>query len=99
MKLFLVHCGFYDPEVGDGVYEGHTNFFVVAHDFAEARVKVKQNEKFALKKMHVDGLQQIEIVDGFRIELAHDEALQGKSEVISSRFRDLAPKPSPAAPL
>ena len=28
MKLFMVHVGFYDEEVGEGIYESHMNFFV-----------------------------------------------------------------------
>ena len=30
MKLFLIHVGFYDHEVMDGLYEQHSNYFVVA---------------------------------------------------------------------
>jgi len=92
MKLFLVHCGFYDPEVGEGVYEGHTNFFVIAEDFLAARLKAKQNEMFIGKKMHIDGLQQIDAVDGFRIGLEVDKALDGRTQVLSHRFHELAQK-------
>ncbi len=92
MKLYLVHCGFYDPEVSDGVYESHTNFFVVARDFEDARARAKENPVFRGRKMHVDGLQEIEAVDGFRIEAHADAALDGRSVVTGSRHRDLAPK-------
>lgn len=63
MKLYLVHCGFYDP----------------------------------VKKMHVDGLQEVQVVDGFRIEPREDAALERKNIVISSRHRDLAPKSTTGA--
>jgi hypothetical protein len=95
MKLFLVHCGFYDNEVGDGVYESHTNLFVVAKDFADARLKARANPIFQDKKMHVDGIQQVEAVDGFRVNLDSESALEGKTIVTSHKHRDLAPKPSP----
>ena len=44
MKLFQVHTGFYDPNISDGFYEGHTNIFVCAKDEKEARKKVKEKE-------------------------------------------------------
>ena len=28
MKLFLIHVGFYDPEIIKGLYEQHSNYFV-----------------------------------------------------------------------
>ena len=90
--LFLVHCGFYDSELGDGIYESHTNFFVVADSFESARSKIKENQQFKLKRMHVDGIQQIEAVDGFRLNLNEDPGLLGRSEVISHKHRELAPK-------
>ena len=94
MKLFLVHCGYYDPEVGDGVYELHTNFFVVAEDFSDAKAKAKQNEGFKKKRMHVDGLQTVDAVDGFRIEMKLDPALEGRSELPNQRYRELSAKPA-----
>ena len=30
MKLYLIHVGFYDSGLMDGLYEQHGNFFVVA---------------------------------------------------------------------
>lgn len=92
LKLFQVHCGFYDPEILDGVFEAHVNFVVAAESFEDARAKVKLEPDFQKKKMHVDGLQLIEAVQGYRVELRADETLEGKSIVTSSRHRDLAPK-------
>jgi ribosomal protein S4E len=92
MKLFLIHCGFYDGEVFDGVYESHVNFFVAARDFDDARAKAKLNPVFKGKKMHVDGLQQIDVIDGHRVRLEEDPAADGASVVVSHRHRDLAPK-------
>ncbi len=92
MKLFLVHCGYYDSEIGDGIYESHVNFFVAAENFEEARAKVKTKDPFKLKKMHVDGLQEIQSVDGFQIALMPDSSIEGRTVLISHKHRDLAPK-------
>jgi len=92
MKLYLVHCGYYDPEVMDGLYEGHVNLFVAAKSFEEARSKAKQDPLFQEKRMHVDGLQQIDAIDGFRVSLEEDRALDGRSNVQTDRYRGLAPK-------
>jgi hypothetical protein len=91
-KLFLVHCGFYDLDVCEGVYESHVNFLVAAHSFEEARARAKLLPDFQAKRMHVDGLQLVEAVQGHRVELRADAALEGRTEIVTSRHRDLAPK-------
>lgn len=88
--LFLVHCGFYDSEVGGGIYESHCNFFVVAPDVSQARMQAKQLTAFQNKKMHVDGIQRIESVSGFKIQPIEEEKLNGESHVTSYKHRDLA---------
>lgn len=98
MKLYLVHCGFYDAQVGDGVYESHVNFFVAAGDFLEARQKAKSLPEFRARRMHVDGVQEIEAVDGHRLELKVDATLDGRTVLNAQRHRDLAPSPSPSTP-
>ena len=69
MKLFQVHTGFYDPNISDGFYEGHTNIFVCAKDEKEAREKVKEKEEYKKFKMNIDGIQEITIVDDYKVEL------------------------------
>ena len=69
MKLFQVHTGFYDPNISDGFYEGHTNIFVCAKDEKEAREKVKEKEEYKKFKMQIDGIQEITIVDDYKVEL------------------------------
>ena len=69
MKLFQVHTGFYDPNISDGFYEGHTNIFVCAKDEKEARKKVKEKEEYKKLNMHIDGIQEITIVDDYKVEL------------------------------
>jgi hypothetical protein len=92
MKLYLVHCGFYDSEVCDGLYESHVNFFVAAESFEEARAKAKLIPEFQSKRMHVDGLQEIQAVNGFRIHLEQDAGLENQTRILNFKHRDLAPK-------
>ncbi|MCB0341715.1 MAG: DUF1543 domain-containing protein [Pseudobdellovibrionaceae bacterium] len=66
-------------------------FFVAAESFAEARSKIKTHEEFKAKRMHVDGLQEIQAIDGFRVALQQDHAFEGKSKIINFKYRDLAP--------
>jgi hypothetical protein len=96
-KLYLVHCGFYDNDVCDGIYESHVNFFVAAVSFEEARKKAKELPEFKGKRMHVDGLQEIQSVDGFSVSLNENADLAGKSVIVNFKHRDLAPKPAPDA--
>lgn len=70
MKLYLVHTGFYHEVAGGGIYELHTNLFVAARSFDDARARAKALPEFKAKKMHIDGMQEIEQVDGYRVELA-----------------------------
>ena len=69
MKLFQVHTGFYDRNISDGFYEGHTNIFVCARDEKEAREKVKEKEEYKKFKMHIDGVQEMDTVEGYKIKL------------------------------
>lgn len=64
MKLYFIHCGFYDEEVSNGIYEFHINIPVMANDVGEAKKKVRLVPEFVAKKMHIDGIQEIEIVEG-----------------------------------
>ena len=69
MKLFQVHTGFYDRNISDGFYEGHTNIFICAKDEKEARKKVKEKEEYKKFKMHIDGVQEIDTIEGYKIKL------------------------------
>ena len=40
-QLYLVHLGYYD-DVSGGVYECHTNAFVAASSFDDARAQAKE---------------------------------------------------------
>ena len=74
MKLFLIHVGFYDPDIMEGLYEQHSNYFVVAENIKEAKNKARKKTIFKKKKMHIDGIQELNIIDGFRIELVSEKS-------------------------
>ena len=89
MKLYLIHCGFYDMGLCEGIYESHVNLLVVAPTFEEARVRVRENPEFHKRKMHVDGLQEIALVNGYTVNLFPDPERRGETSLISNRHRDL----------
>jgi hypothetical protein len=91
MKLFLVHCGFYDPQVSNGLYEFHVNLLVAAESFEVARMRAKIEPEFIRKRMHIDGIQMIEAVKGYRLGLSEDLALEGQTLITLKHHRDLAP--------
>ena len=93
MKLYLVHCGFYDSNIGSGIFENHTDFFVVGKDFDEARARVKIEPGYQEMKMHVDGVIEIRAVQGYTLNLTENSALNGQSDLVNFRYRDLATKP------
>ena len=74
MKLYLIHVGFYDPNLMEGLYEQHTNYFVVAENVKDAKKKAVQNSIYKKKKMHIDGIQELNIIDGYRINLIWDDS-------------------------
>jgi len=73
MSLFLVHAGFYDENVSGGFYESHTNYFVVAEDVKNAKSKAKEIPEYKKKKMHIDGIKELDAVDGYKIVLQKNE--------------------------
>ena len=74
MKLYLIHVGFYDPDIMEGLYEQHANYFVVAENVKDAKKKAKQNSIYKKKKMHIDGIQELNNIDGYRINLTWDDS-------------------------
>lgn len=71
MKLFIVHAGYYDSEIG--IYELHTNFLVAATDVSKVKMAVEEKDIFRKKNMHIDAVQEIEVIDGHKITLVEDE--------------------------
>ena len=67
MKLYIVHTGFYDKNIDDGFYEQHSNIILVASCAYDAKEMVKQNPDFIAKNMHIDGIKEIEVLDGYKL--------------------------------
>jgi len=78
----MVHVGFYDPAVGEGIYESHMNFFVAARDAKEAKYKTLEISEYKDKKMHIDGIKEISTVDGYKIILEKNHQ-EGGGQVLS----------------
>ena len=79
MKLFLVHAGFYDDNVSGGFYESHTNYFVVATDVKQAKQKAKAIPEYKDKKMHIDGIREIDMVGDYRVILQKENVRNNNS--------------------
>ena len=73
MKLYMVHVGFYDPSIGEGLYEVHMNFFTVAEDPKKAKDNILNLKEFQDKKMHIDGIKDLSYVDGYKVSLEEGE--------------------------
>ncbi len=69
MKLFMVHVGFYDPSIGDGIYETHLNYFIAAENAKDAKTKTHELAQFKEKSMHIDGIKEISNVQGYDVIL------------------------------
>lgn len=91
----MIHCGYYDPEIANGIYEFHVNYFVVAEDISEAKKKIKINPYYQYKKMHIDGIEEVEAVEGYSVQLSYNPDLQNRTITKNYKHRDLAPSPSP----
>lgn len=86
-KLFLVHLGYYDSQ-SNGVYESHTNAFIAAKDFYEAKTKAKQIPNFRSSKMHIDGMQQIDSVMGYKVILEKQD--NAETVIINKTYKQLS---------
>jgi len=82
MRLFMVHVGFYDAEVGEGLYESHMNFFIAASNAKSAKKKAFNMEQFKAKKMHIDGIKEISDVEGYKVAL-EKSSTKNQSKVYS----------------
>jgi len=77
MNLYMVHVGYYDPSIGEGLYEVHMNFFTAAEDSKKAKENVLNLKEFQDKKMHIDGIKELSYVDGYSISLKEGENSKG----------------------
>jgi hypothetical protein len=79
MNLYMVHVGFYDHSIGEGIYESHINYFIAAVDPKDAKRKVLSLEEFQNRSMHIDGIKEISKVDGYEVKLIESsEVKDGK---------------------
>ena len=62
MKLFLIHTGYYDKNIGDGFYEQHSNIFITAKDAFSAREKVKKIKNIWEKKCILMELKKLKVL-------------------------------------
>lgn len=67
MKLYMAHVGFY--EKSNGIYEIHSNIFVIAENIKDAKNKIKAKPIFIQKNMHIDGIEELVSVDGYKINV------------------------------
>ena len=89
MKLYLVHCGFYDRDLCGGIYESHVNLLIAADGFENAKISARENPEFRKRKMHVDGLQEIVRVGGYAVNLVAVSESGDETVLIGDRHRDL----------
>ena len=78
----MVHVGFYDAEVGEGLYESHMNFFIAASNAKSEKKKAFNMEQFKAKKMHIDGIKEISDVEGYKVVL-EKSSTKNQSKVYS----------------
>ena len=74
MKLYMIHCGFYDEEISEGIYEFHVNIPVVATDVEGAKNIVRTDSSFQKKKMHTDDTATAEVKSKMSSSIGFDHA-------------------------
>lgn len=93
IQLYLVHVGYYDSGLGQGIFESHADLVIAATSFEEARIKAKAQGLEHGQKVHIDGILRIDTVEGFSVNLVQDANSYGKTILTSNKERELAPKP------
>ncbi|HVJ65383.1 MAG TPA: DUF1543 domain-containing protein [Bdellovibrionota bacterium] len=94
VQLYLVHVGYYDAGLGQGIFESHADLIVAASSFEEARTKAKAKGLEFGQKVHIDGMLRIDAVEGLKVSLEFDANLDGSTVLTSNKERELAPKPA-----
>ncbi len=98
MKLYIVHCGFYDSSDSSAIFENHANFYLVAENFEDAKERMKAHPSFKQKKMHIDGLQEIHTVDGYAITPKLDSKLEGVTRIANMKYGSREPQMTESFP-
>ena len=78
----MVHVGYYDPSVGEGIYEHHMNFFTAAENPKKAKEKILNLKEFQEKNMHIDGIKEISYVEGYKVSLSEEKSSHNQ-EILS----------------
>jgi hypothetical protein len=86
LRLFIVHCGYYDPALSAGAYESHTNFLVAAEEAGEAKAKAKGLAEYRRFHMHVDSVQEVVAVQGHEVALRRKASLGGKTLIRKQKY-------------
>ena len=83
MKLFIIHVGYYDHEVG--MYELHSQFLIVAPDAKIAKTIAMEKPAFKNKKMHIDGIQEINQIDDYTLTLVPSSQSFSENKIYTHR--------------
>jgi len=63
-----------------------TVFFFVAKNVKEAKTRAKMNQVFQNKNMHIDGIQELNLVDGYRVNLVKET---GTKETVNYSYDEV----------
>ena len=73
-KYTGVEPDFYEGETTrDKIMQG-LNYYAYHKNVKDAKKKAKQNSIYKKKKMHIDGIQEVNNIDGYRINLTWDDS-------------------------
>ena len=86
MKLYLIHAGYYNSEIMGGLYEQHTNYFVIAESVAFAKKKALEIPDYQKNKMHIDGIQELNVIEEYGIKLVKDNL---KNDMVIYNYNDV----------
>ena len=56
-----------------GLYEQHTNYFVIAESVAFAKKKAIESPEYQKNKMYIDGIEELNVIEGYGIKLVKDK--------------------------
>ena len=77
---------YYNSEIRGSLYAQHTNYFVIAESVAFAKKKAIEIPEYQKNKMHIDGIQELNIVEGYGIKLVKDNS---KNDMVIYNYNDV----------
>ncbi len=69
-----------------GLYEKHTNYFVIAESVAFAKKKAIEIPEYQKNKMHIDGIQELNVIEEYGIKLVKDNL---KNDMVIYNYNDV----------